>query len=112
MSNRWRKFPLATAWIKASRAAIGSRTQRAKTSCTDCASLFRTKKRSPTRRIPTKISFRCRRGSSAKFSMELTSFTIDAARAAIQERKTTSTALVESFYERIEKEDGEIGAFL
>src|ERR1700758_5365052 len=44
--------------------------------------------------------------------MELTSFTIDAARAAIQERKTTSTALVESFYERIEKEDGEIGAFL
>src|SRR5246127_3542586 len=44
--------------------------------------------------------------------MELTSFTIDAARAAIQERKTTSTALVESFYERIEKEDGQIGAFL
>src|ERR1700745_413197 len=44
--------------------------------------------------------------------MELTSFTIDAARSAIQERKTTSMAMVESFYEKIEKEDGEIGAFL
>src|SRR6201997_1582528 len=44
--------------------------------------------------------------------MELTSFTIDAARAAIQERKTTSTALVESFYERIQKEDSQIGAYL
>jgi len=44
--------------------------------------------------------------------MELTSLTIDAARSAIQEHKTTSMALVESFYERIQKEDGEIGAFL
>jgi aspartyl-tRNA(Asn)/glutamyl-tRNA(Gln) amidotransferase subunit A len=44
--------------------------------------------------------------------MELTALTIDAARSAIEERKTTSMALVESFYERIQKEDGEIGAFL
>lgn len=44
--------------------------------------------------------------------MELTSLTIDAARSAIQERQTTSMALVESFYERIQKEDAEIGAFL
>jgi aspartyl-tRNA(Asn)/glutamyl-tRNA(Gln) amidotransferase subunit A len=44
--------------------------------------------------------------------MELTALTIDAARSAIQERKTTSMVLVESFYERIQKEDGEIGAFL
>jgi aspartyl-tRNA(Asn)/glutamyl-tRNA(Gln) amidotransferase subunit A len=44
--------------------------------------------------------------------MDLTSLTIDAARSAIQERKTTSMALVESFYERIQQEDAEIGAFL
>jgi aspartyl-tRNA(Asn)/glutamyl-tRNA(Gln) amidotransferase subunit A len=44
--------------------------------------------------------------------MDLTSLTIDAARSAIQERKTTSMALVESFYERIHKEDADIGAFL
>ena len=44
--------------------------------------------------------------------MDLTSLTIDAARGAIQERKATSMALVESFYERIQKEDREIGAFL
>src|SRR5215469_8754887 len=44
--------------------------------------------------------------------MELKSLTIDAARSAIQERKMTSMALVEGFYERIQKEDGEIGAFL
>jgi aspartyl-tRNA(Asn)/glutamyl-tRNA(Gln) amidotransferase subunit A len=44
--------------------------------------------------------------------MDLTSLTIDAARSAIQERKITSMALVESFYEHIQKEDGEIGAFL
>jgi aspartyl-tRNA(Asn)/glutamyl-tRNA(Gln) amidotransferase subunit A len=44
--------------------------------------------------------------------MDLTALTIDAARSAIQERKTTSMVLVESFYERIQKEDGEIGAFL
>jgi aspartyl-tRNA(Asn)/glutamyl-tRNA(Gln) amidotransferase subunit A len=44
--------------------------------------------------------------------MNLTSLTIDTARSAIQERKTTSMAMVESFYEKIEKDDGEIGAFL
>src|SRR6516165_6750243 len=44
--------------------------------------------------------------------MNFTSLTIDATRSAIQERKTTSMAMVESFYEKIEKEDGEIGAFL
>jgi aspartyl-tRNA(Asn)/glutamyl-tRNA(Gln) amidotransferase subunit A len=44
--------------------------------------------------------------------MELTALTIDAARSAIQEREITSMAMVESFYERIQQEDGEIGAFL
>ena len=44
--------------------------------------------------------------------MELTSLTIDAARSAVQERKTTALALAEAHYERIQKEDGQIGAFL
>src|ERR1700746_72322 len=44
--------------------------------------------------------------------MELNLLTIDAARSAIQERKTTSMALVESFYATIQKEDSEIGAYL
>src|ERR1700751_1637615 len=44
--------------------------------------------------------------------MELNLLTIDAARSAIQERKTTSMALVESHYERIQREDSAIGAFL
>ncbi len=44
--------------------------------------------------------------------MDLTSLTIDAARSAIQERKTTALALAESHYARIQKEDGQIGAFL
>jgi aspartyl-tRNA(Asn)/glutamyl-tRNA(Gln) amidotransferase subunit A len=44
--------------------------------------------------------------------MDLSALTIDAARSAIQERKTTSMALAESFYERIQQEDGEIGTFL
>src|ERR1700758_46743 len=44
--------------------------------------------------------------------MELTSLTIDAARSAIQERKTTAAALAEAHYLRIQKEDGQIGAFL
>jgi len=38
--------------------------------------------------------------------------TIDAARSAVQERTTSSAALVESFYARIQKEDGQIGAYL
>ena len=44
--------------------------------------------------------------------MDLNQLTIDAARSIIQERKTTSMALVESHYERIQKEDSAIGAFL
>jgi aspartyl-tRNA(Asn)/glutamyl-tRNA(Gln) amidotransferase subunit A len=44
--------------------------------------------------------------------MQLNLLTIDAARSAIQERKTTSMALVESFYARIQKEDSAIGAYL
>jgi len=44
--------------------------------------------------------------------MELNLLTIAAARSAIQERKTTSMALVESFYARIQKEDSAIGAYL
>jgi len=38
--------------------------------------------------------------------------TIDSARSAVQERKTTAFALAESHYARIEKDDGKIGAFL
>jgi aspartyl-tRNA(Asn)/glutamyl-tRNA(Gln) amidotransferase subunit A len=44
--------------------------------------------------------------------MELNQLTIDAARTAIQQRTTTSMALVESFYNRIQKEDSTIGAYL
>jgi aspartyl-tRNA(Asn)/glutamyl-tRNA(Gln) amidotransferase subunit A len=44
--------------------------------------------------------------------MEPTRFTIDTARSAVQERKTTALALAEAHYTRIQKEDGKIGAFL
>jgi len=44
--------------------------------------------------------------------MDLTSLTIDTARSAIQERKTTALALAEAHYARIQKEDGQIGAYL
>ena len=44
--------------------------------------------------------------------MDMTSLTIDAARSGVQERKTTALALAEEHYARIQKEDGEIGAFL
>jgi aspartyl-tRNA(Asn)/glutamyl-tRNA(Gln) amidotransferase subunit A len=44
--------------------------------------------------------------------MDLTSLTIDAARSAIKERKTTALALAEAHYERIQREDGQIGAYL
>src|SRR5947199_28242 len=44
--------------------------------------------------------------------MELSSLTIDAARSAVQERKTTAVALAAAHYARIQKEDGQIGAFL
>jgi len=42
----------------------------------------------------------------------MNSLTIDSARAAIQERKATATALAESFYARIENSDPQIGAYL
>src|SRR6202008_3165512 len=44
--------------------------------------------------------------------MKLTSLTIDGARTAVQERKTTALALAEAHYARIKQEDGQIGAFL
>ena len=44
--------------------------------------------------------------------MKPTLLTIDAVRSAVQEQTTTSAALVESFYARIQKEDGQIGAYL
>ena len=44
--------------------------------------------------------------------MELTNLTIEAARSAVQERKTTASALAESFYSQIEMKDGGIGAYL
>jgi aspartyl-tRNA(Asn)/glutamyl-tRNA(Gln) amidotransferase subunit A len=44
--------------------------------------------------------------------MDLTSLTIEAARSAVQERTTTALALAEAHYARIQKEDGQIGAFL
>jgi len=44
--------------------------------------------------------------------MDLNSLTIDATRSAVQELKTTATALTEAFYSKIEKEDPRIGAFL
>ena len=44
--------------------------------------------------------------------MDLTSLTIDFARSAAQERKITAVALAEAHYARIQKEDGQIGAFL
>jgi aspartyl-tRNA(Asn)/glutamyl-tRNA(Gln) amidotransferase subunit A len=44
--------------------------------------------------------------------MDLNSLTIDAARSAVQERKTTATSLAETFYAKIEKDDPQIGAYL
>jgi aspartyl-tRNA(Asn)/glutamyl-tRNA(Gln) amidotransferase subunit A len=44
--------------------------------------------------------------------MDLKFLTIDAARTAVQERKTTAQALAEAHYARIQQEDGQIGAFL
>jgi aspartyl-tRNA(Asn)/glutamyl-tRNA(Gln) amidotransferase subunit A len=44
--------------------------------------------------------------------MEITSLTIDAVRTAVQERRTTALALAEAHYARIQREDGQIGAFL
>jgi aspartyl-tRNA(Asn)/glutamyl-tRNA(Gln) amidotransferase subunit A len=44
--------------------------------------------------------------------MNLTSLTIDAARAAVQERRTTAVELAEAFYSKIEMDDPQIGAYL
>ena len=44
--------------------------------------------------------------------MNLDLLTIDAARSAVQERKTSAAALAESFYAKIQSDDPEIGAFL
>jgi len=44
--------------------------------------------------------------------MDITALTIDAARSAVAERKVTAQALSEAHYERIQKEDGQVGAFL
>ena len=44
--------------------------------------------------------------------MELTRLNVVSARSALQESKTTALALAEAHYARIQKEDGQIGAFL
>ena len=44
--------------------------------------------------------------------MDLTSLTIDAARSAVQERKTSAAALAEAYYAKIESDDPKIGAYL
>jgi aspartyl-tRNA(Asn)/glutamyl-tRNA(Gln) amidotransferase subunit A len=44
--------------------------------------------------------------------MDLNLLTIDSARAAIQERQTTATALAEAFLKKIEAEDPKVGAYL
>ena len=44
--------------------------------------------------------------------MDLTSLTIDAARSVVEQRRTTARALAEAHYARIQKEDGQVGAFL
>jgi len=44
--------------------------------------------------------------------MNLNLLTIDAARSAVQERKTSATALAEAYYAKIESDDPKIGAYL
>jgi aspartyl-tRNA(Asn)/glutamyl-tRNA(Gln) amidotransferase subunit A len=44
--------------------------------------------------------------------MDLNALTIEAARAAVQARRTTATSLADAFYAKIEKTDPEIGAYL
>jgi len=44
--------------------------------------------------------------------MDLTGLTIDSARSAVAERKTSATALAEAFYAKIESDDPKIGAYL
>ena len=50
--------------------------------------------------------------SSALITMDLNTLTIDGARAAVAQGVTTATALAESHFTAIQKQDGEIGAFL
>jgi aspartyl-tRNA(Asn)/glutamyl-tRNA(Gln) amidotransferase subunit A len=44
--------------------------------------------------------------------MDLNALTIDSARSAVAERKTSATALAEAFYEKIASDDPKIGAYL
>ncbi len=44
--------------------------------------------------------------------MNVAALTIDAARSAVERRTSTALALAEAHYERIQKEDGQIGAYL
>lgn len=44
--------------------------------------------------------------------MDLNSLTIESARAAVQQRQTTATALAEAFLDKIEREDPQVGAYL
>src|SRR5713226_4757826 len=44
--------------------------------------------------------------------MEISTLTIEAARSAVATGKTTATVLAKSFYDKIQKEDSQIGAFL
>ncbi len=44
--------------------------------------------------------------------MNIDLLTVESARAAVLEKQTTSTALVDAFYKKIEGEDGAIGAYL
>jgi aspartyl-tRNA(Asn)/glutamyl-tRNA(Gln) amidotransferase subunit A len=44
--------------------------------------------------------------------MNLTGLTIDSARSAIADRKTSAAALAEEFYAKIESDDPKIGAYL
>src|SRR2546422_10625721 len=44
--------------------------------------------------------------------MDLDSLTIDSARTAVAERKTTATALAQAFYDKIQKDNPQIGAYL
>src|SRR5438309_1431450 len=44
--------------------------------------------------------------------MEISTLTIEATRSAVATGKITATVLVESFYDKIQNEDSQIGAFL
>jgi len=44
--------------------------------------------------------------------MNFGSLTVDSARTSVLEKQTTATSLVEAFYQKIEAEDGAIGAYL